>query len=304
MSIRPTELSWANYKKAAKNLKLVKPGITPQQIIGRIGYPLKNGQRIFITSDGKGGVKQRQRTAHDARNALRQKRRRIQTGQLTPEQSVESRQKKDNIRAQGLEADHFNEIAFIGEQLERLERSGGDVQAALQRLRDAGYALGDNPDNLQGLSPEDNKAKYQDSKDLQNYLGSREALGQSPSARNTNLIVTGEDLSQRTTSFPQQNQGSLTTTSGQVRYTPDVLPGFDTSEQPGPSVTAAPGTYSSPQVMETNSNNYGNDLIQNLIDSTQDIDQSFKDLSDIVPVIKAGQVILQGIGSLAVGVRL
>ena len=256
MAIRPTELSWTNYKKAAKNLKLIKPGITPQQIIGRIGFPIKNGQRIFITSDGKGGVKQRNRTAHDARNAQRERRRRIQTGKLSPTDATESRRLKDQIRASGQEVDHFNEIAFIGEQLERLERAGGDVQAALKRLRDAGYRFGDEPGNLQPLSPEDNKLKNQQSQDLQSYLGSREALGQSPSARRPDLIVVGEDLSLKKTQSPgTQSQPGLKTTAAQSKFKPDSLGGF-TGEERTPQVTPPTEKYTPPLVQQVSSESY------------------------------------------------
>ncbi len=324
MAIRPTELSWANYRKAARILKQTVPGITPQQIVGRLGFPIKNSQRIFITSDGLGGVKQRNRTAHEARNRLYQKRRRIQTGQLSPQQLAESRRIKDETRADGLEVDHFNEIAFIGRQLEALEAAGGDVQAALQRLRNAGYSLGDDPNNLQPLSPQANVEKNQQSEDLQTYLGGREALGQSPSARNSNLIVVGEDLSQPTTVFPQENKGSLVTTRGQTRYVPPVSPGFDTSEQPGPSVTAPQGGgYTAPQVMETNgengtngdnghshsngsppknggngSNGNGN-YVDQLIDYTRANEPTHKTVQDAMFYIRAGKVIWNGIGTAA-----
>ena len=131
-------------------------------------------------------------------------------------------------------------------------------------------------------------------------------------------FMVAHDLSMRHTEFPGQTNlpGLTTTADGQVHFRMPALPGFDTSVQPGPSVTAAPGTYSSPQVMETNGNGNGNGVesfngngngngfVQDLIDSTQDIQPSFKDMSDIVPVIRAGQVVLQGIGSLALsGVR-
>ena len=136
-------------------------------------------------------------------------------------------------------------------------------------------------------------------------------------------FMVAHDLSIRQTAFPGQTNlpGLTTTADGQVHFKMPALPGFDTSVQPGPSVTAAPGTYSSPQVMETNGNGNGNGngatppngnggngngngFVQDLIDSTRDIEPSFKDMTDIVPVIKAGQVVLQGIGSLALsGIR-
>lgn len=197
MAIRQSPIPWTKYKKAARTLKTIYPGITPQQIIGRIGFPTKNGKRIRITSDGQGGIKERPLTAKAAQERLRQKRRRIQTGKLSPEDAAESRRIKDE-RGE-YEADHFNELSFIGEQLEDLERRGGDVNAALARLREAGYKFGDEPGNLQYLTPADNKLKNQESRRLQRYLGSREALGMSPSARRPDLITVGEDLSIRRT---------------------------------------------------------------------------------------------------------
>ena len=234
MAIRQTNLSWSNYKKAAKTIKTINPGATPQQIIGRLGYPVKNGQRIYITSDGQGGVKERNRTAHQAREAVRQKRLRIQTGQLTQEQAAETRLKKDTIRAAGNEADHFNESWFIGEQLERLEAEGGDVQAALARLRKAGYYLGNDPRNIQELTPEANKEKYQQNRALQDYLGSRESLGQSPSARRTDLIDTGY-TPPKLEGFELQTPLPQTTASG-PQYKLDPLGGIRL-ETPTPQVT-------------------------------------------------------------------
>jgi len=226
MAIRQTNLSWSNYKKAAKTIKTINPGATPQQIIGRLGYPVKNGQRIYITSDGQGGVKQRNRTAHQAREAVRQKRLRIQTGQLTKEQAAETRLKKDTIRAAGNEADHFNESWLIGEQLERLEAEGGDVQAALARLKKAGYYLGNDPKNIQELTPEANKEKYQQNRALQEYLGSREQLGQSPSARRPDLIQTGYKPPEL--GGYQVEKPPVNVTGGSARYKPQRLEGFAT----------------------------------------------------------------------------
>ena len=249
MPIRESNLSWTNYRKAAKNLKTKTPGITPQQIIGRLGYPTKNGQRIFITSDGEGGVKQRNRTAHQAREAQRQKRIRIQTGELTPEQAAESRQKKDSIKDAKLERDHRNEVAFLGRQLEDLERRGGNVQQALDILKKAGYSLGDMPDNLQGLSQKDNILKRDQLAELQRYLGSREALGQSPSARRPDLIVTGTDLPPLG-GFQTQERG-LTDTGGSIRFEPQPLEGFVMDQSPITELPPTPKEDLTQQVFQT-----------------------------------------------------
>lgn len=230
MAIRKTNLSWSAYKKAAKTIKTINPQTTPQQIIGRLGYPVKNGVRIRITSDGQGGVKQRNISAQQSRERVRQKRLRIQTGQLSPEQAAETRAKKDTIRAAGDEADHINESWLIGEQLERLEAAGGDVQAALARLRAAGYTLGNEPGNIQALSPDANKEKYQQNKALQERLGSMETLGQSPSARRPDLIVT-ETEPEKLGGF-QTQQPRINSTSGTIHYKPERLGGFVTDTPP------------------------------------------------------------------------
>jgi len=230
MAIRKTNLSWSAYKKAAKTIKTINPQTTPQQIIGRLGYPVKNGVRIRITSDGQGGVKERNISAQQSRERVRQKRLRIQTGQLSPEQAAETRAKKDTIRAAGDEADHINESWLIGEQLERLEAAGGDVQAALARLRAAGYTLGNEPGNIQALSPDANKEKYQQNKALQERLGSMETLGQSPSARRPDLIVT-ETEPEKLGGF-QTQQPKINSTAGTIHFKPQRLGGFDTTAVP------------------------------------------------------------------------
>ena len=73
-------------------------------------------------------------------------------------------------------------------------------------------------------------------------------------------ILVRQDLSMRQTQFPGQGPlPGLTTTAGKAQWKPPALPGFDTSEQPGPTVTAPQGGgYSAPQVMETNGNGNGN----------------------------------------------
>lgn len=231
MAIRKTNLSWSAYKKAAKTIKTINPQTTPQQIIGRLGYPVKNGVRIRITSDGQGGIKQRNISAQQSRERVRQKRLRIQTGQLSPEQAAETRAKKDTIRAAGDEADHINESWLIGEQLERLEAAGGDVQAALARLRAAGYTLGNEPGNIQALSPEENKEKYQQNRALQERLGAMENLGQSPSARRPDLIVTETAPPEPLGGF-QTQQPKINSTAGTIHFKPQPLGGFDTTAAP------------------------------------------------------------------------
>ena len=161
--------------------------------------------------------------------------------------AAESRRIKDEKPADK-EVDHFNELSFIGKQLEDLEKRGGDVNAALTRLREAGYTFGDEPGNLQYLSPEDNKLKNQESQRLQRYLGSREALGQSPSARRPDLILT--DFTPETLGGFQVEERGLTSTAGAVRYKPEPLEGIATDYVPM-QPTVEPKQDLSQQVMET-----------------------------------------------------
>jgi hypothetical protein len=70
-------------------------------------------------------------------------------------------------------------------------------------------------------------------------------------------FMVAHDLSMRHTEFPGQTNlpGLTTTADGQVHFKMPALPGFDTSVQPGPSVTAPQGGgYYAPQVMEVNGN--------------------------------------------------
>lgn len=64
-------------------------------------------------------------------------------------------------------------------------------------------------------------------------------------------IIVRQDLSMRQTQFPGQGPlPGLTTTAGKAQWKPPALPGFDASEQPGPSVTAPQDSgYKAPQVM-------------------------------------------------------
>jgi len=78
-------------KKLLKKIKKLKPKTTPQSIIKQIGSPVKNGKIIRITSDGAGGIKERNVKAQTKRERLRQRRLRIQTGKLSKEDALKSR---------------------------------------------------------------------------------------------------------------------------------------------------------------------------------------------------------------------
>ena len=242
-------LSWIDYQKAARKIKKLKPKTTPQSIIKQIGSPVKNGKIIRITSDGEGGIKERNVTADTKRENLRQRRLRIQTGKLSKEDALKSRELKTKFREGGNEADHIFESWLIGSQLERIEAKGGmpAVEQALDTLKKSGYQLGNMPGNLQQLSPEENKEKYSQSKNLQNYLGSRESLGQSPSARRVDLFQTG--YTPPTLGGFQQQEPELIFTKGGIRYNPPKLQPSKPVQLPETPVT--PKVQMAPTVMES-----------------------------------------------------
>jgi len=227
-TIPKSKFTWSQYKIEARKIKAAKPNTTPSQIINQLGSPHKFGKQIRITSNGYGGVKERNVPSHRARDIQRQIRLRIQTGKLSKEEKQAVQQEKEALRAQGLEVDHINESWLLGEQLEALRDSGGEeaVQSALTRLKNAGISVGNQLGNLQGLTPEENKQKYQQTKALQEYLGSREQLGQSPSARRPDLIQTGYKPPEL--GGYQVEKPPVNVTGGSVRYKPQKLEGFAT----------------------------------------------------------------------------
>jgi len=242
-------LSWIDYQKAARKIKKLKPKTTPQSIIKQIGSPVKNGKIIRITSDGEGGIKERNVTAQTKRERLRQRRLRIQTGKLSKEDALKSRELKTKFREGGNEADHIVESWLLGSQLERIEAEGGDpaVEQALDTLKKSGYQLGNMPGNLQQLSQEENTQKYKQAKNLQNYLGSRESLGQSPSARRVDLFQTG--YTPPTLGGFQQQEPELIFTKGGIRYNPPTLQPPQPVQLPETPVT--PKVQMAPTVMES-----------------------------------------------------
>jgi len=242
-------LSWVDYKKAARKIKKLKPKTTPQSIIKQIGSPVKNGKIIRITSDGAGGIKERNVKAQTKRERLRQRRLRIQTGKLSKEDALKSRELKTKFREGGNEADHIVESWLLGSQLERIEAKGGmpAVEQALDTLKKSGYQLGNMPGNLQQLSPEENKEKYTQTKSLQNYLGSRESLGQSPSARRVDLFQTG--YTPPTLGGFQQQEPELIFTKGGIKYNPPKLQ--PSQKYSVPETPPTPKVDMSPSVMET-----------------------------------------------------
>lgn len=242
-------LSWVDYQKAAKKIKKLKPKTTPQSIIKQIGSPVKNGKIIRITSDGAGGIKERNVKAQTKRERLRQRRLRIQTGKLSEEDALKSRELKTKFREGDNEADHIVESWLLGSQLERIEAKGGmpAVEQALDTLKKSGYQLGNMPGNLQQLSPEENKEKYNQTKSLQNYLGSRESLGQSPSARRVDLFQTG--YTPPTLGGFQQQEPELIFTKGGIKYNPPELQ--PSQKYSVPETPTTPKVDMSPSVLKT-----------------------------------------------------
>ena len=146
---------------------------------------------------------------------------------------------------------------------------------------------------------------------------------------NVDQVITGlpfivaQNLGLTNTKFPgTQEQPGLQTTAGKAQWKPPILPGFDTSQQPGPSVTAPQGGgYTAPQVMETNGENGTNgdnghshsnggppknggnghsngSYVDQLIDYTRANEPAHKTVQDAIVLVRAGKVIWNGAQAL------
>lgn len=254
-------LPWSQYRARARELKTAQPKLTPTGIRLVLGEPHIDGRRIEITSDGQGGIKQRNRGLHRFLEVQRQIRLRLQTPQQTAGEKREIKALKEELRGLGLEVDHINEVAILGPQLERVMELGGQdsLAKALNILWGAGYKTGNDIGNLQGLTPEQNKQKRDEWARLQRYLGLKEKELPSPSAARTDLIVTADpELEETLKGTPQETPDlptqtpPLTTPFGAKQ----PLGGFATDTKL-PEVQPEPKVNLSPQVMETNGNGNG-----------------------------------------------
>ena len=130
-------------------------------------------------------------------------------------------------------------------------------------------------------------------------------------------FIVAQNLGLTNTEFPTEQQPGLQTTAGKAQWKPPALPGFDASEQPGPTVTAPQGGgYYAPQVMETNGNGNGNgyengngngnggsysngngngngngSYVDQLIDFTKENEPTFKTAQDAMVVFRAGKAV-------------
>ena len=259
-----SKYNWTKYREKARQLKTAKPQITPTGIRLVLGEPHIDGRPLEITSDGQGGVKQRNRGLHRILEMQRQIRLRKQTPRQDAAQKRKIKAFKEELRSMGYQVDHINEVAVVGAQLERLEKIGGmaAVERALDILHSAGYATGNMKENLQGLSPADNVAKRDEWKALQAYLGRLEQLNRSPSADRTDLIVTEDPELEDALKTPPQEPADLPTQIPPMTAPQGVdaqLGGFDTSaklpeKQPEPK----PDPSLAPQVMSAEKNGNGN----------------------------------------------
>jgi hypothetical protein len=96
-------------------------------------------------------------------------------------------------------------------------------------------------------------------------------------------IIVRQDLSMRQTQFPGQGPlPGLTTTAGKAQWEPPALPGFDASEQPGPSVTAPQDSgYKAPQVMTSDQT----------METAAQLAELGQKISDASLIFRAGKVI-------------
>lgn len=249
--------NWTKYREKARQLKTAQPQITPTGIRLVLGEPHIDGRPLEITSDGQGGVKQRNRGLHRILEMQRQIRLRKQTPRQDAAQKRKIKAFKEELRSMGYQVDHINEVAVVGTQLERLEKIGGmaAVERALDTLHSAGYATGNMKENLQGLSPADNVAKRDEWKALQAHLGRLEQLNQSPSAGRTDLIVTADPELEETLKGTPQEQVSLPqTTAAAPRQNLTPQTSAPQSKVTPPQAAPEPKVDMAPQVMSAEKN--------------------------------------------------
>lgn len=249
--------NWTKYRQKARQLKIAKPQITPTGIRLVLGEPHIDGRPLEITSDGQGGIKQRNRGLHRILEMQRQIRLRKQTPRQDAAQKREIKAFKEELRSMGYQVDHINEVAVVGAQLERLEKIGGmaAVERALEILHGAGYETGNMKGNLQGLSPADNLAKRDEWKDLQAHLGRLEQLNRSPSAGRTDLIVTADPELEETLKGTPQEQISLPqTTAAAPRQNLTPQSSAPQSKVTPPQAAPEPKVNMAPQVMSAEKN--------------------------------------------------
>lgn len=256
-----SQYNWTKYREKARQLKTAQPQITPTGIRLVLGEPHIDGRPLEITSDGQGGVKQRNRGLHRILEMQRQ----IRLRKQTPRQNAAEKRKikafKEELRSMGYQVDHINEVAIVGAQLERLEKIGGmaAVERALDILHSAGYATGNMKGNLQGLSPADNVAKRDEWKTLQAHLGRLEQLNRSPSADRTDLIVTADPELEETLKGTPQEQVSLPqTTAAAPRQNLTPQTSAPQSKVTPPQAAPEPKVNMAPQVMSAKTNGNGN----------------------------------------------
>ena len=253
--------NWTKYRQKARQLKIAKPQITPTGIRLVLGEPHLDGRPIEITSDGHGGVKQRNRGLHRFLEVQRQIRLRLQTPQQTAGEKREIKALKEELRGLGLQVDHINEVAVLGPQLERVMELGGQdsLAKALNILWGAGYKTGNDIGNLQGLTPEQNIQKRDEWASLQRYLGLREKEIPSPSAARTDLIVTADPELEETLKGTPQEQVSLPqTTAAAPRQNLTPQTSAPQSKVTPPQAAPEPSVNMAPQVMSAETNGIGN----------------------------------------------
>ena len=176
-----TKLSWEEYKPKA--LKLRKQGLNFPQIYEKLGSPFWEGKDYKIESDGKGGVKRKNRETRrqnriDA-NQKRAKYLKVSNEGRTKSQRAAANRKALKIKKAGLQVDHKHETARTGRALEdkpaRLDR-----RRYIRRLQP-----GDRSSNYQGLPEKQNSQKNRDYNKLDKYFAKKEAVSPSPSLKPT-----------------------------------------------------------------------------------------------------------------------
>ena len=268
-----TPQEWAS---AANKLSRANPGLTRAEIITRMnlqGMPRPTGVESKGT-DSKGNPRFGKKTRSQGQTARRKQHEQTSTSEA--QQQLEAlqqwQQTMNNMAAaagmEGTNLEHAYPSDQAGDVIQDRGRAGdytylnSDSDAAwktaleqyIRSYKDNRYRLlrGNYGDRIVDTRYAD------DLVDPQDLPGMDVDPSMTPEQIFTALpILVRQDLSMRQTQFPGQAPlPGLTTTAGKAQWKPPALPGFDTSEQPGPTVTAPQGGgYYAPQVMEVNGEN-------------------------------------------------
>lgn len=188
-----TKKSRTEALRMANAIKAKNPDFKPNQVlriveskIGKLYWssekesfgavvPEGQGEEFYLKSTGKGTLNARPRSEKKNRRGRNESTRKQNIRISTPESvdKAAAKQKASDIRAQGLEVDHINEVSRTGPVLA--------AYTPEERKRyQSRIASGDQADNYQALSGPDNRRKNRELRKLDRHLAKKEAISPSP----------------------------------------------------------------------------------------------------------------------------